>query len=307
MLKANRCKLETRHGRRFRQRVAFTLVELLVVIAIVGILIGLLLPAVQAAREAARRMSCYNNLKQIGLGLHSYHDTHRSLPMGWIGVDPATGKQHALGQPGWGWAAPILPYIEHSNTESLVRSTLPITDSANLKARGTHLALYRCPSDANAQNFFDITGSMPTVRLPTANYVGMAGTIELENCNAAPIGTQCRTDGIFYHNSSTAFRDIVDGLSNTLMGGERGSKFENSTWVGSIPGANEGFERFLGIAEHAPNSEGIHLDDLSSYHPAGTNFIVADGSVRLITETIDLAVYRALATRQGGEVASLPE
>jgi len=289
-----------------RQHKAFTLVELLVVIAIIGILVSLLLPAVQAAREAARRMSCYNNLKQIGLALHNYHDTHKSLPMGWIGVDPATRQPHALGQPGWGWAARVLPFLEQSNTESLLKGDLPITDPSNLAARSTHLALYRCPSDANSQDFFDITGSMPTVRIPVANYVGMAGTQELENCEPLPIGVQCRTDGIFYHNSSTQFRDITDGLSNTFMVGERNSKIDKSTWVGSIPGADEGFARFLGIADHAPNTVGAHLDDLSSYHPAGTNFVIADGSVRLITETIDLTVYQALATTRGGEAATLP-
>jgi prepilin-type N-terminal cleavage/methylation domain-containing protein len=290
------------------QRNAFTLVELLVVIAIIGILVALLLPAVQAAREAARRMSCNNNLEQVGLALHNYHDTHKSLPMGWIGIDPATGQQHALGQPGWGWAATILPFLEQSNTESLINGVLPITDPANLAARQTHLPIYRCPSDANSQELFEITGSMPTVRISTANYVGIAGTIELANCETLPIGTQCQTDGIFYHNSSTAFRDIVDGLSNTFMGGERSSKIKNSTWVGSIPGADEGFERFLGLADdHPPNTEGVHLDDLSSYHPAGVNFVIVDGSVRLITDTIDLRAYRALATRQGGEAVSLPD
>ncbi len=289
-----------------RQHRAFTLVELLVVIAIIGILVSLLLPAVQAAREAARRMSCYNNLKQIGLALHNYHDTHQALPMGWIGVDQVTRQPHALGQPGWGWAARVLPFLEQSNTESLVQGDLPITDPSNLAARNTHLALYRCPSDAGSQQFFNITGSMPTVRIPVANYVGMAGTQELENCEPLPIGVQCETDGIFYHNSATNFRDIIDGLSNTFMVGERNSKIDNSTWVGSIPGADEGFERFLGIADHAPNTVGAHLDDLSSYHPGGTNFVIADGSVRLIASTIDLQVYKGLATTQGGEPVKLP-
>jgi hypothetical protein len=91
------------------------------------------------------------------------------------------------------------------------------------------------------------------------------------------------------------------------MVGERNSKIEKSTWVGSIPGADEGFERFLGIADHPPNTVGAHLDDLSSYHPAGTNFVISDGSVRLITETIDLTVYQALATTQRGEAVGFPD
>ena len=93
---------------------AFTLVELLVVIAIIGILIALLLPAVQAAREAARRMSCTNNLKQLGLGLHMYHDVHKTLPIGWLGFD-SSGKPHFEGDPGWAWSARILPFIEQQS------------------------------------------------------------------------------------------------------------------------------------------------------------------------------------------------
>ncbi|MBM4089106.1 MAG: DUF1559 domain-containing protein [Planctomycetes bacterium] len=96
-------------------RRAFTFIELLVAIAIIGILLALLLPAVQAAREAAHRMSCGNNMKQIGIALHLYHDTFGRLPAGWKGYDPHTGQADWVGEPGWGWCAAILPYIEQVN------------------------------------------------------------------------------------------------------------------------------------------------------------------------------------------------
>ncbi|HBO43186.1 MAG TPA: prepilin-type cleavage/methylation domain-containing protein, partial [Planctomycetaceae bacterium] len=126
----------------------FTLVELLVVIAIIGILIALLLPAVQAAREAARRISCSNNMKQIGLGLHLYHDAFRQLPAGWMGFNRATGEPHWFGEPGWAWSAAILPYMEqHAVQETLLHFELPITDPANATARVLPIATFRCPSD----------------------------------------------------------------------------------------------------------------------------------------------------------------
>lgn len=291
-----------------RPQKAFTLVELLVVIAIIGILVALLLPAVQAAREAARRMSCNNNMKQIALALHNYHDTYQALPMGWIGLASPNGPVLSEGEPGWGWAAHVLPFIEQNTVTDIVRDTLPIMDPLNQLARDTHLPIYRCPSDANSRQFFDLEdgGGAVLATVPTANYVGMFGTRELEDCEGLPPGVQCRGDGPFFHNSSTRFRDFIDGTSNTLLIGERYSKFGESTWLGAVPGADESFARILAIADHAPNAPSGHLDDPGSYHPAGTNFAFADGSVHIIVATIDLNVYYALATMQGGEAASLP-
>jgi prepilin-type N-terminal cleavage/methylation domain-containing protein/prepilin-type processing-associated H-X9-DG protein len=294
-----------------RQRNAFTLVELLVVIGIIGLLVALLLPAVQAAREAARRLTCNNNMKQIGLALHNYHGSFGTFPMGWIGLAQGSGRApHAEGGPGWGWAKQILPYMEQNAIYDGIDDTLPIAHPINRPARETLLADYQCPSNANSQAFFRLQPEDPAhgspLSIPTANYVGMFGTNELEDCEGLPLGVTCRGNGPFFHNSSTKFADFSDGTSNTLIVGERYSKFGESTWVGAVPHAEESFARILAIADHAPNSAGGHLDDPGSYHPSGTNFTFGDGSVKIIAETIDLELYHALATMQGGEVATAP-
>ncbi len=287
-------------------RRGFTLIELLVVIAIIGILVALLLPAVQAAREAARRMSCYNNLKQVGLALHTYHDLHRSLPQGWMGFEPGTQIPNPEGEPGWGWAAKLLPFLEQQNvSQNMIQDWLPITDPVHAPVRQHYLPAFRCPSDAGPTEWTLMQQSNPSVvlaRLSVANYVGVHGTVELEDCEGLGPGVICKSDGVFHHLSSIRFADVTDGLSNTIVVGERASRKGNSTWLGMILGGEESMARILGITDHPPNAAGGHLDDFSSEHPAGTNFVLGDGSVRLVTETIDLNVYRALATRSGGEV-----
>jgi type II secretory pathway pseudopilin PulG len=154
------------------------LAKLLVVIAIIGILVALLLPAVQAAWEASHRASCSNNLKQIGVALHNYHDTQRRLPPGWMAYDPATGQPHWFGVPGW--AARTLPYLEQSAVyESLIRFDRPITDPVNAQARVTTINTFRCPSDIGGKTFVlqgggwvvGSGGSAP-VDLATGNYIG---------------------------------------------------------------------------------------------------------------------------------------
>ncbi len=291
---------------------AFTLVELLVVLAIIGILMGLLLPAVQAARETARRISCFNNMKQVGLAIHQYHDVHRKLPPGWIGVDAKTHRRPFVeGDPGWGWASYLLPFLDKGALYERMNTHLPISAPENEEARLTFVPVYRCPSDALPGEVFELgTEDAPEsvlIRLAAANYIGVHGTLELHDCEGLPEGVQCRSDGAFFHLSKTRFADVTDGLSNTLFAGERASEFGHSTWVGAVPGGDETMARILGIADHAPNAPGGHLDDFSSRHPAGTNFVVGDGSVRLIVESIDLEVYRALVTINGREPVSATE
>lgn len=288
----------------FARRRAFTLVELLVVIAIIGVLIALLLPAVQMAREAARRTSCSNNLKQIGLGLHMYHDTYLRLPAGWWGFDPSTGGPHWFGLPGWAWSAAILPYMEQTAVyENLVHFDLPITDPANDQARVTVIGIYRCPSDA-APETFELQGGDPCVSgaaalpvtLATNNYLGVFGTVDFHN--VCP-GTKCEGDGTFFLNRGLQFAEIHDGLSQTLVVGERSSELAPSTWVGVVSCGEHAPARVCGVAEHPPNSEqsDYYFHNFSSRHPSGTQFLAADGSVKLIAETIEMATYHALCTR----------
>ena len=282
----------------------FTLVELLVVIGIIAILVALLLPAVQAAREAARRTSCKNNLRQIGLALHNYQGACRSLPPGWIGVDPATGEPNPEGLPGWGWAARILPQLEKENmSHSLVNLNLPISDPSNQTARVTTLAVYLCPTDLGklVWELDDEDGNGVLVDLPKSNYAGVFGTFDIEDAPAAG-------DGVFFHNSRVRFAHISDGLSNTLMVGERSSFLGYSTWTGVVPNGEEAMDRIVGICDLPPNpnpddyDEEGEMDDFSSYHATGTQFVFADGSIQWIAEDIDLNVYRALATRAASEI-----
>jgi prepilin-type N-terminal cleavage/methylation domain-containing protein len=283
---------------------AFTLVELLVVITIIGILITLLLPAVQAAREAARRASCTNNLKQIGLAMHLYHDTWRQLPPGWSGFDSA-GRAESLGEPGWGWAARILPFLEQGNVEKgLIDYRRSILAPQNDVARLTAIATYRCPSDTGEPKFTDGEDGMPPVDFATANYVGMFGTKDIHECHELAVGQQCTSDGPLFHNSRVRLDDIHDGLSQTFLVGERNSRLDYSTWVGARPADECGPGRVLGTASYPPNSTTTDIHNFSSNHPAGTNFLSADGSARLIPETIDTAVYHALCTYAKGDIAN---
>ena len=288
-----------------RTKTGFTLVELLVVIAVIAILIALLLPAVQAAREAARRTSCLNNMKQIGLGMQSYHVTHRTLPPGWIGLSPGTNIPLVDGETGWGWASMILHQLELGNVQDdLIDHRLPILDPAHQITRETVIATYRCPSDLGDPTF-DLRSEENTnnvvATVATANYVGVFGTTELHICEGLPAGSKCTSDGTFYHLSRTRFRDIRDGLSNTMILGERSSSHGHSTWLGVIPAGEESLARIVGVTDHAPNNKQGHLDDFRSEHPGGANFMLGDGSVRFLTENVELGIYRSMATRAASD------
>jgi prepilin-type N-terminal cleavage/methylation domain-containing protein len=277
----------------FRSRRAFTLVELLVVIAVIGILVALLLPAVQAAREAARRTQCHNNLKQIGLALQNHHDVLGALPAGWNAAVPD-------GDPGWGWAAYILPYLEQNNLWDQIRPGTAIDDALHATVRRTVIAGYQCPSDPTSKKFVldDDTGS-PMFEVARANYSGVFGTfdIEIDPSNG---------DGTFYHNRRTRLADITDGLSNTIVVGERSSRLGSITWLGMVSGADEAMAHPVGVTDHAPNDPVHHFEDFSSHHATGAHFVLGDGSVRLLSSNIDIGVYYTLATRAGGEPVSAP-
>ena len=288
----------------------FTLVELLVVIAIIGILVALLLPAIQAAREAARRSSCTNNMRQIGIALQMYHDSYRELPAGWTAWHPDTGDPYWLGKPGWAWGSRILPQLEKQNVaDSVIDFELPITHADNELARTTPIAVFRCPSD-NGEAIFEMpngpppkpnydTGYTPT-EVPTSNYVGAFGSLQMLGvCSGTG---DCVGNGTLVFQRGFRFAEISDGLSQTFIIGERSSEYSSSTWLGVLAGGAHAPGRVVAVATDPPNSETGASFNFSSYHPNGTNFLACDGSVKLISEEIEMLVYRALCTRAEGEV-----
>ncbi|MCA9139916.1 MAG: DUF1559 domain-containing protein [Planctomycetales bacterium] len=296
-----------------REQSGFTLVEVLVVIAIIGMLIGILLPAVQAAREGARRVSCQNNQHQIGVALHNYHSAFRQLPSGWIAAD----KDHF--EPGWAWGAAILPQLEASAAFGQIDFSLAVGDQVHRRARETSVEAYVCPTDIMDNLFFIGAGDdhghdhghgdpedhhdnenvdqveHALYRIAKSNYVGVYGTKDIHE-------DLYEGDGLFYGNSRHRFRDILDGLSQTLMIGERSGRLGGSVWHGVIHDANQPAARVIGAADHVPNDDHGHFEDFGSYHSDGAQFVLSDGSVKFITKFIDLEIFHALTTRANKEV-----
>ncbi len=286
-----------------RPRKGLTLIELLVVIGIMAVLIMLLLPAIQAGREAARRARCGNNVRQIGLALHGYYANHSQFPSGWDADTPT-------GDPGWAWGTAILPYLEHTVVIPQRRPrgrAIGHPDNRNLRA--SPISVFLCPSDASPKVFMMRAtpgrgpgenpgrgNGPPMFELARANYAGVFGTQTIEN-------TPSQGDGTFFQNSQIRFTDIHDGLSNTAIIGERSSRLGSATWVGAVPGAHRSMARVVGIADRVPNDVLNQFADFSSHHVYGANFLMADSSVQLISDQVDLPIYKAYVTRSGGEVS----
>jgi prepilin-type N-terminal cleavage/methylation domain-containing protein/prepilin-type processing-associated H-X9-DG protein len=283
------------------RRRGFTLIELLVVIAIIGVLVALLLPAVQAAREAARRASCTNNLKQIGLALHGYHDANNRLPMGYT-FSPGYIRG------GFGWGAMILPGLEQKALFDATNFSLPLWNAVNTTTATIALKSYLCPSDNTSEGrFLQREG----FRYAKTSYVASFGP---GNMDLNPDDRR----GLFSRNSGTNFAEVTDGLSQTLAGGERhngtfavaiGSHdhFDAETvWVGAVKEDpnDDHAHTALFQASHTPSSGEMNDQDAASRHPGGTNFLFGDGSVRFLKNTINLNIYRALSSGAGGEVIS---
>lgn len=307
----------------FRNRQAFTLVELLVVIAIIGVLIALLLPAVQQAREAARRMDCSNHLKQIGLALHNHHDTYGHFPAGvknknnpnyssstWCSTTGANSDARES------WTVAILPFLEQNNRYELFDLDNAFTSSSNVPgvtANNNQFKLansaYQCPSDPASRDDWSQT-----------SYYGVqgGGPAADESCSTQSGNRVFYRNGVLYFNSKTKFRDMIDGTSNTFMVGE--SKYcltptgrsdgIYTSWASGSKTDAYGSPYVLAAARDQINSNpkvGLKFDTLNimtklfgSYHPGGCFFLLGDGSVHFLPETMDLNIYRQLGKASDG-------
>ena len=309
--------------------------ELLVVIAIIGVLVALLLPAVQMAREAARRMSCTNNLKQLGLALMAYHDTLGVFPPGYLAssvseMAPAAAENGS----GFAWGALLLSRIEQGGLQDSINFGADCREAANRPHAAQIIDTFRCPSDPGEAEFV-VSDGTETYRLAVANYVGIYGYGSVTMMPGRPPGK-----GILYRNSSTRFRDITDGTTNTIMLGERTQfhKFNNitnaveahSTWYAAIPGVIRpaGMSGMMASMKEAQPSlvlghvgqpkmgmmmqmhhtprQTNHIVHFSSQHPGGINFAACDGSVRFLSETVDYETFRRLGIRNDGLPVNLP-
>ncbi len=314
-----------------RKSNGFTLVELLVVIAIIGILIGMLLPAVQAAREAARRTVCANNMRQIGLALLNFESGSQQFPAGWLLED----STDPLSPSGWGWSAQVLPFLESNNVFDQIQIRQRIDDPVNTQVAASVIDGYLCPSDpddellplgtiavpvggggggvgggAGSGSSLQSGTSSPSgptsspsspqsaTMYPRSNYSGVFGNIQ---SNGDPLDG----DGMFFGNSNRRISAVRDGLSNTMMVGERRNDLGTVSWVGVIANISEPFARVVGSTDFPPNSrrEG-GFEDFRSYHPGGVNVTFGDGSTQFIADSIDQTVFQGFGSVAGGEIVS---
>lgn len=290
-----------------RRRNAFTLVELLVVIAIIGVLIALLLPAVQQAREAARRMSCSNNLKQLGLALHNYHDTFQVMPPGSIGWSGS--KWNALRVP---FVRHMLPYIEQGNASDIyVDGTSWHAQSATVKQQIMgKIDVWTCPSDQDR---------LRSDGVHKGNYAVNWGPLKFVHSKSVPQGT-------FDLYFGPRFADITDGTSTTMammevlqageeLGGDNRGLIWNDDTISSMvntilsPNTTAPDESTYCKNNNNP-ARGLPCVDASkndshiasrSRHPGGVQALFCDGSVHFVPETVNLSVWQAISTRNGGE------
>lgn len=306
----------------------FTLAELLVVIAIIGILVGLLLPGVQAAREAARRMSCGNNLKQIGLAMHMYNDTYRSLPPTVMGVRVGTDQGRPVHQAGLtAWVA-LLPFHESDSLFQEFDFNVGFQDPANEQPAKRTPQVHRCPSmslpDGSGRPNGDSSYAVSTGTRKYRNQMHNGAIVDSMNV----FRSERINAGIPANESWIAQVDVedissADGTSHTLLAGEYGVQLREVSSL-PFPYPGSGGESNGKWAQSYPyhstasvfgtfNADKISLFDINSYesfrgpHWGGVQFVLCDGSVRLINESVDAAVLHRLANRKDGEVIEQEE
>ena len=280
-------------------RRGFTLIELLVVIAIIAVLIALLLPAVQQAREAARRTQCRNNMHQLGLALHNYHDTHMIFP-------PGVTKPAAHRSGAWGttWMTLILPFVDEAALFNAYNCNLPHNAGGNNTARGQVLGQYLCPTDSTSTGVAGGDGDNC--------YSGNGGRRVSYACdNAFYWETPAAERGLFQIDSNCRIRDIRDGTSQTFAVGEktRGNDNGGNGWA---DGSYDAAIKCCGCPGSASCYTYSHqLNSLTaitlgrsfySHHEGGAFFLFCDGAVRFISENIDGGTYRSLSSVAGNEI-----
>ena len=307
-------------------RTAFTLIELLVVIAIIAVLIALLLPAVQQAREAARRTQCKNNMKQIGLAFHNYHDSLNCFPVNF--AVRGSGAGQAIVDTGHSWLTMILPYIDQAPLYNTINHNGPLAGNAvNIAAANTVLPAYLCPSDSGNGNGrlgnrsdYNVT---PPGTWGVTNYKACAGSnwawgLAAWNPVSSPIGKNAgntdglnRGNGILCSNQDngngpTRMRDVSDGTSNSFAVGEALPAWTQWNWWYNPNASTATCAMPLNLVNKRPLNVGDWPNNYSfaSMHVGGGHFAMADGSVRFVSETIDLNIYRAAATIGSNEVVS---
>lgn len=262
-----------------------TLVETTVVVAMFAVLLSISLPAVQASREMSRRATCFVNLKQLGLAMHGYHSARRRLPVGSI-------KRQSTGT-GWGWGAAILPYVEAADLFESIDFNIPTAVGRNSTyVLHRYLPISSCPSDVGPAVF-----AFHDQKLARGSYCGSAGSRGFF------------TPGVLYEMSDVRFAEISDGLSNTLMIGERVNQLNTpagsvtSGWFGHVV-TEEGFQHnsvpHLDVVAFIPvNLDREYPGCFSSYHSQGANFLMCDGSVTFVRNDLNGALYQSLGSRAG--------